>query len=241
MTSPAPALAGRNTSPALIPTATPDELAAFARRFYQEGPYLMRKLTHYRIHICPFERLIPHVPPGASVLDVGCGAGLFLALLAGAVPGVTGLGFDTGALAIGTAERMAEGVRSSGLPAKLQFFRLDATEPWPAGPFDVVSLVDVLHHVPVAAQKDVFHKAAAAVRPGGLLLYKDMASRPRFQAAMNRLHDLVLAGQWIHYVPIRFIEEWARGLDLTCCSAETVSRLWYRHELRVYRKSDRHG
>jgi protein-L-isoaspartate O-methyltransferase len=69
-----------------------DELALLAQQLYVGGPYLMRKMMHYRIRICPFECLVPHIPPRASVLDVGCGAGLFLALLAGAVPGVVGVG-----------------------------------------------------------------------------------------------------------------------------------------------------
>ena len=29
------------------------------------------------------------------------------------------------------------------------------------------------------------------MKPGGLLIYKDMASRPRWAAALNALHDLI--------------------------------------------------
>lgn len=211
-----------------------DALARLARRLYVGGPYGMRKLMHYRIRICPFERLIPLVPPGASVLDVGCGGGLFLALLSGAVRDLAGVGFDSSRVAIETAARMAEEVRNAGLPAELRFVRLDVAEPWPSGTFDVVSMVDVLHHVPPAHQKSVFERAIESVKPGGILLYKDMADHPAFEAGMNRLHDLVVARQWIHYVPIRCVEEWAGGLSVV--QREELRRFWYRHELRVFRK-----
>jgi SAM-dependent methyltransferase len=209
-----------------------------ARRFYVDGPWLMRKMMHFRIHICPFERLIPHVKPGSSVLDVGCGAGLFLALLTGTVQHVAGTGFDTSEPAIQTALRMVEHVRKLGLPAELGFLRLDAAEQWPSGQFDVVSVIDVMHHVPPAYQDRVPGLAARSLKPGGLLLYKDMADQPFLPAAMNRLHDLVCAQQWIHYAPIDAVEEWARQSGLELTYSEATSRLWYRHELRIFRKPE---
>jgi 2-polyprenyl-3-methyl-5-hydroxy-6-metoxy-1,4-benzoquinol methylase len=213
-----------------------DELALLAQQLYVGGPYLMRKMMHYRIRICPFECLVPHVAPKASVLDVGCGAGLFLALLAGAVPGVAGVGFDSSLPAIDAAVRMAEQVKLLGLGADLRFVRLDIAEPWPAGLFDVVSLVDLLHHVPPAHQKSVVERATKKVKPGGVLLYKDMANQPAFHASMNRLHDLLVARQWIHYLPIRCVDDWTAQFGLVLAHAEAISRLWYRHELRIYRK-----
>lgn len=196
----------------------------------------MRKMMHHRIVICPFESLIPHVAPGSSVLDVGCGAGLFLALLAGTVSDIAGVGLDSSTPAIETALRMAERAKLLGYPATLRFVRLHVAEPWPAGLFDVVSLVDVMHHVPVADQKSVFRRAVDSVTPGGILIYKDLAHQPAFHAGLNRLHDLLLARQWIHYLPIDRVEEWARELGLPLTHAEAISRLWYRHELRIFRK-----
>lgn len=213
-----------------------DELALLAQQLYVEGPYLMRKMMHYRILICPFERLIPMVPAGASVLDVGCGAGLFLALLAGSARGVIGVGFDTSHRAIDVARRMTEQVRLKGREANLRFFRLDVTEPWPEGLFDVVSLVDVLHHIPPAHQKSVVEQAVKKVKPGGVLLYKDMADKPAFHAWMNRLHDMVVAKQWIHYLPLHHVDEWAGELGLDLTHGESLTRFWYHHDLRVFRK-----
>lgn len=214
----------------------PSEFAEIARDLYANGPWLMRNLMRYRIYICPFERLVPIVPSGSSLLDIGCGAGLFLALLAGSLDEISATGFDTSDVAIKTAESMATRARASGLAARLRFCRLDVAAPWPIGSFDVVSLIDVMHHIPIAHQHDVFCKAVETLQPGGLLLYKDMADHPFFYALMNRLHDLVMARQWIHYVPIRQIDSWAAALKLQPVRAECATRLWYRHDIRVYRK-----
>jgi len=173
----------------------------------------MRKMARLRIRICAFEMLIPFVEPGSSVLDVGCGK----RVISGTSRGVNI-----------TSGRMW--VRF------VQTCHLDLTEPWPSGLFRVVSMIDVLHHVDRSQQKALFQKVAERVKPGGLFLYKDMANGPFLPAAMNRLHDLVLARQWISYVPIAEADRWAEEMGLVREHAEEISRLWYRHELRLYRK-----
>jgi 2-polyprenyl-3-methyl-5-hydroxy-6-metoxy-1,4-benzoquinol methylase len=218
------------------PVRTAAELAALARRFYGNGHSLLSKLMPYRTYICPLEALIPYVAPGATVMDVGCGAGLFLALLAGTVPRVEGFGFDSSRAAIGTALRMSAEVRRSGFSAQLRFETLDATRSWPAGMFDVVSLIDVMHHIPPAQQKSIFLQASRSVNPNGLLLYSEMADRPPFYAVMNRVHDLLLARQWIHYVPIGIADGWAAECGFSIEEAGSVSRFWYRRDIRVYRR-----
>ena len=54
---------------------------------------------------------------------------------------------------------------------------------------------------------------------------------------MNRLHDLVMARQWIHYAPIADVESWSRQAGLTLVHAEDTSRCWYGHELRIFSKA----
>lgn len=191
----------------------------------------------YRPYICPFEELLPLVPRNSSILDVGCGAGLFLGLLAAEGRIRAGLGFDSAARAIATARQMSERLRRSGATATLEFLHRDASERWPEGEFDVVSMIDVMHHVPPLAQRLVFACAAQRVRPGGVLIYKDMAEAPAWRAWANRLHDLLLARQWIHYLPIGQLEGWAQELELTPIHAGSFNRYCYAHELRVFRRS----
>ena len=212
---------------------TAGALSRMAAGIYPEGPVLFRALQKYRPYICPFEALIEEVPEGASVLDIGCGGGLFLGLVDAAGLRPEGTGFDVSRPAIDLAQRMAA-ARSSG--ARLDFRRLDADAPWPDGDFDVVAMIDVIHHVPPSEQQAVIRRACGKVRPGGLFLYKDMVERPWWRAAANRLHDLVLARQWIHYVPVRDVERWAEDEGLALERSELINRWWYGHELRVFRR-----
>lgn len=207
-------------------------LAGTAARLFK-GESLTQPLRPY---ICPFEALLPLVPHNASVLDVGCGAGLFLGLLAAEGRIRCGIGFDSAGAAIATARRMGARLRREGAAAALEFLHRDAAERWPDGEFDVVSMIDVMHHVPPHAQRAVFESAAARVRRAGILLYKDMAGAPAWRAWANRLHDLVLARQWIHYLPIGEVERWARELELTPIHAGSFNRYWYAHELRAFRR-----
>lgn len=75
--------------------STPQELSGIAQRVFRGGPSLLRRLQHYRPFICPFEDLLSIVPPGSSVLDVGCGGGLWLALLRETGRLSRGVGFDS--------------------------------------------------------------------------------------------------------------------------------------------------
>ena len=208
------------------------EFMRTARRLYAGGPLLLRLLQEYRPLICPFEPLVDAVPADARVLDVGCGAGLFLALLAAEERIQGSVGFDASTPAIAAARHAEPRLP----PGTAEYRHLRVEDAWPEGLFDVVSMIDVMHHIDPGAQHDVFVEAVAHVRPGGVMLYKDMGTRPRWMALANRLHDLVLARQWIHYRPIADVREWAAALGLTVLTDRAYSAAWYRHELLVLRR-----
>jgi 2-polyprenyl-3-methyl-5-hydroxy-6-metoxy-1,4-benzoquinol methylase len=212
-------------------------LSRIAETLYVDGSPLLRLLQRYRPYICPFEELLPAVPPGSRMLDIGCGGGLFLALLAAEGRIRHGVGFDRSVQAIAVARRMSRRAAESVPGTVLEFREGDANERTADGPYDVVSLIDVMHHVPPSAQRAVLENAASQVRPSGLLIYKDMVMKPQWQAWANRLHDLVLARQWIHYAPIACIEEWCREFGLSLVAEGRHDRYCYGHELRVFRRA----
>jgi 2-polyprenyl-3-methyl-5-hydroxy-6-metoxy-1,4-benzoquinol methylase len=202
-----------------------------AKRLFGD-PSLMSSIQRYRPFICPFAELIEQVPNGSYVLDVGCGAGLYLGLLAslGRIRG--GIGFDASVAAIAAARNMSQKVA----PIRLEFRHLGVDEEWPSGTFDVVSLIDVMHHVPKPVRRDVISFAAERVGSGGLFIYKDMVRRPLWRAAANRAHDLVMARQWISYEPVETVEGQCRSLGLELIHRQDINMLWYGHELRVFRR-----
>lgn len=217
---------------AYLPTS---RLVAVAERAYSSGPLFMRKAQQFRPRICPFDLMLPHVRPGAEILDVGCGSGLFLMLAASIIPGVRGVGFDPSHAAIRTAAAAASRLDEHA-KGRLRFEKCSASDPWPEGEFDVVALIDVLHHIPAREQETVFRQACRHVKPGGMLLYKDMSTRSRRWSTLNRLHDLVLARQWIRYVAVASVLDWARDVQFELRHRDAALRFGYDHDLLVFER-----
>jgi len=138
-----------------------------------------------------------------------------------------------------------------GLPAVLRGSpaqrRLGLTRPseavnnyeLPDEQFDVVAMIDLLHHVSPLHQRAAVEAALDRVKYGGVLLFKDIPPRPLPQALANRLHDLVVSREWVHYVPGDNTQRWgaARGFSLE--HREIIHRLWYAHDLVVLRRQQR--
>ena len=209
-------------------------MSRLAREYYSECPPAYRSLQTLRPRICPFAEIIAAVPKGARVLDVGCGGGVFLALLTHFDTTCTGSGIDTNPTAIAAAQEM-QAHHPQGQALSFESLRID--QPWPKGPYDVVSMIDVLHHVPPGTWKDVICMAAERVQPGGIFLVKEMASRPLWFALASKIHDLLVAREWIHLIPFDLMRGLAEGCGLTLETEQRIDMLWYRHELTVFRKA----
>lgn len=208
-------------------------LSRIARGLFRQGNWALRFIQGYRPFLCPFEVLIEVVPAEARVLDVGCGGGLFLALLAATGRISEGVGFDASQTAIEVAQGLETKFPNG---PRIRFEHRGAGETWPADTFDVVSIVDLMHHVPPAEQEDMLAKAAHHVAPGGLLLYKDVSEGPLWRAWASRLHDLVIARQWINIVPFATVARWAEAAGLKTERHARIDVLWYGHELGVFRR-----
>jgi 2-polyprenyl-3-methyl-5-hydroxy-6-metoxy-1,4-benzoquinol methylase len=150
------------------------------RRFAAE-PLDVRLHTALRVLSCPFGELLAEVPDGARLLDYGCGHGVLAALAAErAAARVTGVDID---------ERKVAVARRAG-PADATFA---VVEPGcvPPGPWDVITVVDVLYLLPRPAQRDLLLALAAELAPGGKLLVKEMHTcaplKVRWMRAQERL------------------------------------------------------
>lgn len=217
----------------MIDMQTPAALVARARVLFAEGTWFRRTLQINRPRICPFHELIEAVPQDARILDVGCGSGLFLGLLAdvGRISG--GTGFDASPEAIALAAGMKARHPRGGI---LDFACRSIADAWPEDLFDVVSMIDLAHHVPPQAQRTLVEKAARCVRPGGILLYKDMSASPHPLAWASIAHDLVFARQLIHIPRYADARAWAEGAGLVEERHSRTVMFWYGHEMGIFRR-----
>lgn len=154
-------------------------------------------------------RQIEERSPVGTLLDVGCGDGLFLKVARDAGWAAEGIEFSP------------EGARRAALrigrPVALGELTLEASL---RGPFDVVTLWHVLEHL--GDPSAMLGAARSRLRPGGLLA-----------VAVPNLHNLPM--QWAYrlarFRPLPLYEEGAREPHVTHFSPRTLSLLLRRHGL----------
>ena len=173
---------------------------------YRDRPLRDRMRLHQRWYGTPFDAVIARVPPGARVVDAGCGFGLLAAALAVAGRQVTGIDLD--------ARKIARGQAIFGGIPGLRLMEGDlARAALPA--CDAVVICDVLHHLRDCLVDRVLAAAAARLRPGGVVVVKENDVGPPPKRALAELVEFVAVGGGItRSDPWRFrsVEEWGAAL-----------------------------
>jgi len=125
--------------------------------------------------------VLAEIPFGADVLDYGCGHGL-LALEAAACRGAFVLGVDIDSEKISVAQRAATPTTRFGVidPGDI-----------PDGAWQAICITDMLYLLDPPGQEALVARLAERLTPGGVLIVKEMDSRPAVKAAWQRLQERV--------------------------------------------------
>lgn len=148
---------------------------------YSRSPLSDRLQVALRWRSCPFEAVAEFAPPSGEQLDLGCGRGILANLLALRSPGRAVRGLDPDPRRVETA-RATIGDRRNVTFAV-------GKEPAPGARFAAITLVDVLYLLSEAEWKRLLRSCRDALAPGGVLLLKTMARRPRWKAAIDRFQE----------------------------------------------------
>lgn len=166
------------------------ELVDFLRSKTIHSGFFDQLKVNYRPLICPLDDLINNIGSAQSVFDIGCGSGQF-ALLIAAFSNVKRIG------GIEINERLVNNARELLAPyankIKLDFNEYDGSDlPESIKEYDLIFLVDVLHHIPKNAQESFIKKVYQLMRPGARFVVKDIDASSPFVYA-NKMHDMVFA------------------------------------------------
>lgn len=135
-----------------------------------------------RWRVCPLNRIASYVPRAGSVIDLGCGHGLFSALMALDSSARQVIGVDLDADKIACAERL-------NLP-NVRFHTGDIAAPnLNIPPADVVTILDVLYLIPFEAQEALLKVCADRLTETGTIVLKEMDVRPRWKVRLNQLEE----------------------------------------------------
>ncbi|HEX6313595.1 MAG TPA: class I SAM-dependent methyltransferase [Gemmatimonadaceae bacterium] len=121
------------------------------------------------------------------VLEVGCGFGLFGCYFSARDPGVRWHGLDLNPGRIDMARRAAARL---GLP-NVEFSVADAREVLDLdAQYDAVVMMDLLHHIPDDAKRQLLDTVLSRLAPGGVLIIKDVTRRPAWKLFFTWLLDV---------------------------------------------------
>lgn len=138
----------------------------------------------------PFGAVEALLPAEGRILDWGCGHGLLAVWAAARAPGrqVEGTDIDAAKLAV------AADAAARAEVADRVVLRQVLPEDLPEGAWDAVVLNDVLYLMSPVHQVAVIRAAVHALTPGGVLVAKELGSRPRWKHALLRVQERLAVG-----------------------------------------------
>jgi len=125
-----------------------------------------------RFLTCPFLRVTRLVSPGARVLDVGAGHGVFAALAA-----------DRGGRVVGVEPDLRKVLPVDGVQFIVGFDDVIR------GKFDTIAIVDVLYKLPQTEWDALLTRALERLPDGGMLIVKEQDPTARIKNAWNRWQE----------------------------------------------------
>ncbi len=147
--------------------------------FQEHGEDFSRAISEITdgFHTVVARRILPALPGledklegGVHILDMGCGAGGLLLKIARAMPNSTCVGVDVDAHGVKAAR---ENIEAARLGDRVTVERLDGAVIGHQDEFDVVTLFEVLHELPLDVRPRVIANAHQALKPAGTLLIID--------------------------------------------------------------------
>jgi 2-polyprenyl-3-methyl-5-hydroxy-6-metoxy-1,4-benzoquinol methylase len=187
----------------------------------------------YRPYVCPFELLMGAIPRGAKVVDIGCGNGSLLAVVAHFLKPGAVAGLEVKQSLVDQACQVL-----SPYGAKIELFDGENLPTW-IGEYSHVVLNDVLHHVPKARQKKFIQTIVDKMAPNATLVLKDIDADHTVLCWFNKLHDLILSKEIGHERGARELERWLSQLDGKITSHVYQRTLVYPHVLFSFQKGSR--
>lgn len=136
--------------------------------------------------IIPYHKLLVHLPLRGTLLDLGCGHGIFLALAKISRPDLAVAGIDL-------SQNKIDGARLIFDHARMKALSLGVSDisKFPGQSVDVITVIDALYLVPLIQWDIVLKKCHDCLRQNGRILVKEMNRSVKWKFFLVYLSELL--------------------------------------------------
>ncbi len=187
--------------------------------------------TVYRPYICPFDDILNSLPNNLNLFDIGCGSGSFLSI-------INEFKSPTKLAGVEISNDLVENARSlfKSKKTKTDIYKYDGSDiPNELDQYDFVSMIDVFHHIPPAAQNDFMLQLFQKMKANSTLIFKDIDKASIF-VFFNKLHDLLLSSEVGNEISVKRATDLLKKVGFTIDSVSTRQMLVYPHYTIIARK-----
>lgn len=137
-----------------------------------------------RLKLSPIMQIERYVPKERNILDLGCGSGIFAYILYLGSPDREVLGVDISSKRIEVAKAYLNKY------PQIKFIVGDVNSV-SFEDFGIITLIDLLHHMPFEEQESLLLKVYKKLYSGGLLLIKDLEKYPYWKYVFHYIQDSI--------------------------------------------------
>ncbi|HXB40017.1 MAG TPA: class I SAM-dependent methyltransferase [Bacteroidia bacterium] len=209
------------------------ELIKFLEKTSINSGFVDKLKIKYRPVICPFDDLLKYTHNKKKLFDIGCGSGQF-SLVAANFTGVEKImGIEISEVLINNANALAA---KYGAGKEFIFKTFDGAHfPDEMSDYEVIFLIDVLHHVPKDKQHSFLESIFKKMAPGAQLILKDINGASPF-VLCNKMHDIVFAGEIGNEISVAKAKKWLEGTGFKIKEEYTKQVFVYPHYFLIAEK-----
>jgi 2-polyprenyl-3-methyl-5-hydroxy-6-metoxy-1,4-benzoquinol methylase len=185
----------------------------------------------YRPFITPFAELLNIIPEKSKVFDIGCGNGALLNLIYKTRNAEKLGGVEISSKLVDTTKKLLRNAIADDnyFNSNIDVQQYDGINLPQLTAYDFVLLVDVIHHIPKKQLTAFLSTLKKNMRPGTVLICKDIDAGKPVLVLFNKLHDFAVSQEIGNEISMQQASQELTAAGFNVVSATYKRMLWYPH------------